>query len=197
VRLVDDLLDVGRITSGKLQLRMQRVRVTDVLETAVESTRSLIESRAHQLSLDIRAQNLTVEADPDRLVQVFSNLLVNSAKYTERGGLIRVSLESEGDEAIIAVADNGIGIPPQSIANVFEMFSQLGTHPSRAEGGLGIGLALVYRLVQMHSGTVSAASQGPGMGSTFTVRLPFAPAADAIRPVSTDSAALPAASQVS
>jgi PAS domain S-box-containing protein len=197
VRLVDDLLDVGRITSGKLQLRMQPVRVTDVLETAIESTRSLIESRTHQLSLEIRAQNLTVEADPDRLVQVFSNLLVNSAKYTERGGLIRVSLESEGDEAIIAVADNGIGIPPQSIANVFEMFSQLGTHPSRADGGLGIGLALVYRLVQMHSGTVSAASQGLGMGSTFTVRLPFAPAADAIRPVSTDSAALPAASQVS
>jgi signal transduction histidine kinase len=190
-------LDVGRITSGKLQLRMQRVRVADVLETAVESTRSFIESRAHELSLDIREQNLTVEADPDRLVQVFSNLLINSAKYTERGGNIRVSLESEADEAIIAVADNGIGIPPQSIPNVFEMFSQLGTHPSRAEGGLGIGLALVYRLVQMHSGTVSAASQGPGMGSTFTVRLPFAPAADAIRPVSTDSAALPAASQVS
>jgi PAS domain S-box-containing protein len=196
VRLVDDLLDVGRITSGKLQLRMQRVRMTDVLDTAVESTRSLIEARAHQLSLDIRAQNLTVEADPDRLVQVFSNLLVNSAKYTERGGLIRVSLESEGDEAIIAVADNGIGIPPHSIPNVFEMFSQLGTHPSRAEGGLGIGLALVYRLVQMHSGTVSAASQGPGMGSTFTVRLPFAPALDSLWPVGRDPAALPAVSQV-
>jgi len=156
----------------------------------------LIESRAHELSLDIRAQNLTVEADPDRLVQIFSNLLVNSAKYTERGGCIRVSLESEGEEAIIAVADNGIGIPPQSIPNVFEMFSQLGVHPSRAEGGLGIGLALVYRLVQMHSGTVSAASQGPGMGSTFTVRLPSAPAMDSIWPVSSDPATLPAVSQV-
>jgi signal transduction histidine kinase len=94
------------------------------------------------------------------------------------------------------VADNGIGIPPHSIPSVFEMFSQLGTHPSRAEGGLGIGLALVYRLVQMHAGTVSAASQGPGMGSTFTVRLPFAPALDSMWPVSSDCAALPAVSQV-
>jgi signal transduction histidine kinase len=195
VRLVDDLLDVGRITSGKLQLRTQRVRVTDVVETAVESTRNLIESRGHQLSLDVRAQNLTVDADPDRLVQVFSNLLVNSAKYTERGGHIRVTLECEGEEAIVAVADDGIGIPPQSIANVFEMFSQLGSHPSRADGGLGIGLALVYRLVQMHSGTVSAASQGPGMGSTFTVRLPSAPVLDSIWPVSSDSAASSAVSQ--
>jgi PAS domain S-box-containing protein len=195
VRLVDDLLDVGRITSGKLQLRMQPVRVAEVLETAVESTRSLIESRGHQLSLDVRSQNLTVEADPDRLVQIFSNLLVNSAKYTQCGGRIRVSLESERDEAVIAVADNGIGIPPQSIPNVFEMFSQLGSHPSRAEGGLGIGLALVHRLVQMHSGTVSAASQGPGMGSTFTVRLPFVPVLDSSWLVGNDSATLPAVSQ--
>ena len=196
VRLVDDLLDVGRITSGKLQLRTQRVRVADVLETAVESTRNLIESRGHQLSLDVREQNLTVDADPDRLVQVFSNLLVNSAKYTERGGHIRVTVESEGEEAVVAVADNGIGIPPQSIANIFEMFSQLGSHPSRAEGGLGIGLALVYRLVQMHSGTVSAASQGPGMGSTFTVRLPAAPALQPIWPIRSEPPALAAVSQV-
>jgi PAS domain S-box-containing protein len=172
VRLVDDLLDVGRITSGKLQLRTQQVVLADVLATAVDSARSMIESRGHQLAVDIRTQDLTVEADPDRLVQVVSNLLTNSAKYTERGGLIRLTLEREGREAVVAVVDNGIGIPSQSIENVFEMFSQLGNHPSRSEGGLGIGLALVYRLVQMHGGTVSATSDGLGKGSTFTVRLP-------------------------
>jgi PAS domain S-box-containing protein len=173
VRLVDDLLDVGRITSGKLQLCARQVKLSDVLQTALESTRSLVEARGHQLSIDICAQDLTVEADPDRLVQVFSNLLTNSAKYTEAGGRIRVILDSDGREAVITVIDNGIGIPPQSLKEVFEMFSQLGTGPTRADGGLGIGLALVYRLVQMHGGSVSAASQGAGMGSTFTVRLPL------------------------
>ena len=172
VRLVDDLLDVGRITSGKLQLRTQRVRVGDVLETAVEITRNLIETRGHQLAVEIRAPDLTVEADPDRLVQVFSNLLANSAKYTERGGVIRLVLEREAEAAVVAVVDNGIGIPAQSITSVFEMFSQLGSQASRTEG-LGIGLALVHRLVQMHKGTVSAASEGLGKGSTFTVRLPL------------------------
>ena len=175
VRLVDDLLDVGRITSGKLQLRTQRVPMADVLATAVDITRGLIDTRGQQLAVDIRAQDLTVEADPDRLVQVVSNLLTNSAKYTERGGWIRLVLEREGREAVVAVMDNGIGIPPQAIENVFEMFSQLGSHPSRSEGGLGIGLALVSRLVQMHGGKVSAASEGLGKGSTFTVRLPLDP----------------------
>lgn len=175
VRLVDDLLDVGRITSGKLQLRTQTVRVKDVIETAVESTRGQIETRGHELTVDIRAPDLTVEADPDRLVQVFANLLGNSAKYTERGGTIRLVLDREGAEAVVTVVDNGIGIPAQSIPNVFEMFSQLGNHLSRAEGGLGIGLALVHRLVQMHKGTVNAASDGIGKGSTFTVRLPCLP----------------------
>jgi PAS domain S-box-containing protein len=180
VRLVDDLLDVGRITSGKLQLRTQRILVADVLATAVDSTRSLIEARGHHLALDIRAADLTVEADPDRLVQIVSNLLANSAKYTERGGRIDLLLERESAAAVITVVDNGIGIPPQSIDNVFEMFSQLGHHPSRSEGGLGIGLALVHRLVQMHRGTVGAASEGLGKGSTFTVRLPLEPLRDPI-----------------
>jgi signal transduction histidine kinase len=147
--------------------------LSEVLQTAVESTRSLIEARGHQISIDIRARDLAVEADPDRLVQVFSNLLTNSAKYTESGGRIQVILESEGREAVVSVVDTGIGIPPQSLKEVFEMFSQLGTGPARADGGLGIGLALVHRLVQMHGGSVSAASHGLGMGSTFTVRLPL------------------------
>ena len=180
VRLVDDLLDVGRITSGKLQLRTQRVAMSDVLETAVESTRNQIEARGHQLVVDIRAQDVVAEADPDRLVQVFSNLLVNSAKYTERGGRILVALERRGHEAVVTVTDNGIGIPAQSVGEVFEMFSQLENRPKHTEGGLGIGLALVRRLVQMHGGTVSADSEGVGMGSTFTVRLPVEAAAESI-----------------
>jgi len=186
VRLVDDLLDVGRISSGKLQLRTRRELVSGMLEIAIESTRSFIESRGHQLEVDIRAGDLVVEADADRLVQVFSNLLTNSAKYTEPGGYIRVVADREESQAVVTVTDNGIGIPAESLSNIFEMFSQLGTHPSRTEGGLGIGLALVYRLVQMHSGTVSAASQGLGKGSTFTVRLPLQPA-----PASVDSIAIP------
>jgi PAS domain S-box-containing protein len=178
VRLVDDLLDVGRITSGKLQLRTQRVVMADVLETAVESTRNQIEARGHQLVVDIRTQDVVVEADPDRLVQVFSNLLINSAKYTERGGQILLTLERRGSEAVIAVTDNGIGIPAQSIGEVFEMFSQLENRPKHTEGGLGIGLALVQRLVQMHGGTISADSEGIGKGSTFTVHLPAEAVAD-------------------
>jgi signal transduction histidine kinase len=195
VRLVDDLLDVGRITSGKLQLRTQRVVMTDVLETAVEGARNQIERHGHDLAVDIRAQDLVVEADPDRLVQVFANLLVNGAKYTERGGLIRVTLERQGHEAVVMVADNGIGIPPQSIGEVFEMFSQLGNRPTHAEGGLGIGLALVSRLVQMHGGTVSAGSEGVGKGSTFTVRLPLQvvvdAVADAVAPLELSAAVTP------
>lgn len=192
VRLVDDLLDVGRITSGKLQLRTQRVSMADVLETAVESTRTHMDNHGHELAVDIRAQDLMVEADPDRLVQVFANLLVNSAKYTDRGGRIRVTLERQGHEAVVAVADNGIGIPAQSMGEVFEMFSQLENRPTHAEGGLGIGLALVHRLVQMHGGTVSACSEGAGKGSTFTVRLPLQPVADSVDPVEQWPASQPA-----
>src|SRR5581483_6583854 len=139
VRLVDDLLAVGRISSGKLQLRTRRELVSGMLEIAIESTRSFIESRGHQLEVDIRAGDLVVEADADRLVQVFSNLLTNSAKYTEPGGYIRVVADREESQAVVTVTDNGIGIPAESLSNIFEMFSQLGTHPSRTEGGLGIG----------------------------------------------------------
>jgi PAS domain S-box-containing protein len=189
VRLVDDLLDVGRITSGKLQLRTQRVAITDVLETAVESIRNRIEIHGQQLVLDIGARDLVVEADPDRMVQVFANLLANSTKYTERGGRIVVTLERQGHEAVVAVTDNGIGIPAQSIGEVFEMFSQLENRPTHAEGGLGIGLALVHRLVHMHGGIVSAGSEGIGRGSTFTVRLPLAAVADPTDVVDLEAAA--------
>ena len=174
VRLVDDLLDIGRITQGKLQLRVQRVLLADVVASAVESTRALMDAQEHELAVDIRVPDLIVAGDSARLVQVLANLLTNSARYTKRGGRVVLSLDRDGEQAVITVADNGIGIAPESLEQVFEMFSQLGAHPGHESGGLGIGLALVQRLVQMHEGTVTAASAGPGKGSAFTVRLPLA-----------------------
>jgi PAS domain S-box-containing protein len=174
VRLVDDLLDVSRITSGKLELRQRKVLLTEILGHAVESARAFIGSHRHELTIEIRDQNLLVDGDPDRLAQVFSNLLLNAAKYTGAGGHIILSLDHENDEAVIAVQDNGIGIPPQALEQVFDMFSQVRSGEMRGAEGLGIGLSLVRTLVQMHSGTVCAFSDGPGRGARFTVRLPLA-----------------------
>jgi PAS domain S-box-containing protein len=174
VRLVDDLLDVGRMTHGKLQLRLQRLSVLDILGRALEGTRTVLESRGHTLATDVRAHDLMLEGDADRLIQVFTNLIHNSVKYTDAGGRIVITLTREADEAVIAVADNGVGIPPNSLEQVFEMFSQVKLQQPRAGGGLGIGLALVRTIVQMHGGTIRAASAGAGLGSTFTVRLPLA-----------------------
>jgi PAS domain S-box-containing protein len=174
VRLVDDLLDVSRITRGKLELRRRKVLLTEVLGNALESSRAVIESRRHELIIDMRAQNLLVDGDPDRLAQVFSNLLLNAAKYTDTGGRITLSLDHKNGEAVIAVDDNGIGIPPQALEQVFDMFSQVRSHEVRDSEGLGIGLSLVRTLVQMHCGTVRAFSEGPGRGTRVTVRLPLA-----------------------
>ena len=174
VRLVDDLLDVNRITRGKLELRQRKLLLIEVLESAVESTRAFVELHRHELNIDIRARNLLVDADPDRLAQVFSNLLLNAAKYTDDGGRITLSLDHEGGEAIVAVQDNGVGIPPQALERVFDMFSQLRSSDVRVTQGLGIGLSLVRTLVQMHNGTVRAFSEGLGRGARFTVRLPLA-----------------------
>jgi signal transduction histidine kinase len=173
VRLVDDLLDVSRITRGKLELRHRKVLLTEVLSHAVESARAFIDSHRHELTVEIRAENLLVDGDPDRLAQVFSNLLLNAAKYTEAGGHITLSLDHENDEAIIAVQDNGVGIPPHALEQVFEMFSQVRSGEVRGAEGLGIGLSLVRTLVQMHCGTVCAFSDGTGRGARFTVRLPL------------------------
>ena len=178
VRLVDDLLDVSRITRGKLELRPRKLLLTEVLDSAVESTRAFIESHRHELRIDIRAGNLLVDADPDRLAQVFSNLLLNAAKYTDDGGCISLSLEHDNGEAIVVVQDNGVGIPPQALERVFDMFSQLRSSDVRVTQGLGIGLSLVRTLVQMHNGTVRAFSEGPGHGARFTVRLPLAEGPD-------------------
>jgi signal transduction histidine kinase/ActR/RegA family two-component response regulator len=173
VRLVDDLLDVGRITSGKLELRRQPVSLAHVVASSVESTRAVIENQQHELLVEPSADELYVLGDIDRLSQVFINLLSNAAKYTEPGGRIQVKLSREGDQAVVRVIDTGIGIPKGDAENVFELFSQVRSHQGRTGGGLGIGLSLVKSLVTMHGGEVSAASAGPGAGSTFTVRLPL------------------------
>jgi len=172
VRLVDDLLDVSRITSGRLELRRQTVLLTDVIARAVEAVGAFMESHQHEFVLDLRAKDLLVDGDPDRLAQVFSNLLSNSAKYTPRGGRVVLTLTREGDVAEVRVQDNGMGIAPSALEQIFEMFSQARSSAMQATEGLGIGLSLVRTLVRMHGGTVAAFSEGPGRGSTFTVRLP-------------------------
>jgi PAS domain S-box-containing protein len=188
VRLVDDLLDISRITRGQLELRQGRLLLTDVLANAVDGSRTLLEGRGHELTVEIRpgADGLQVDGDADRLVQVFSNLLSNSAKYTDKGGHIQLTLDREGSEAVVRLQDNGIGIPPQALERVFDMFSQAHSREQRADGGLGIGLSLVRTLVQMHHGSVTALSDGLGTGSTFTVRLPLVGARAATTIVSYD-----------
>jgi PAS domain S-box-containing protein len=178
VRLVDDLLDVSRITRGRFELRQRKVLLTEVLANAVESTRAAIESSRHELTVAIRAPGLHVDGDPDRLAQVFSNLLLNAAKYTDAGGSITLALDRDNGEAIVTVQDNGIGIPPHALEQVFDMFAQVRSHEVRGAEGLGIGLSLVRTLVQMHNGTVSAFSEGPGLGARICVRLPIAAATD-------------------
>ncbi len=173
VRLIDDLLDVSRITRGKMALRMQPVTIREVLAGSLESCRGPLEAKRLQLDARIDSEPLLVHGDPDRLMQVFSNLLTNAINFTESGGRITIEAQREGDRAVVSVADTGIGIPPGALGSVFEMFSQV--HPGgQGEAGLGIGLALVRQLAEMHGGSVEAKSEGAGRGSTFFVRLPLA-----------------------
>ncbi len=183
-RLVDDLLDVSRITRGKIDLRPEPVDLAEVVRRAVESCHRMIEERRHRLSLALPTEPAWVEADPARLEQVVSNLLNNAAKYTPPGGRIAVSVERRGDEAEVAVADDGAGIPPEMLGRIFDLFHQVDPSIARSQGGLGIGLTLVRRLVEMHGGSVEARSEGAGKGSAFTVRLPLSgpPAAPAPAP---------------
>jgi PAS domain S-box-containing protein len=174
VRLVDDLLDVSRIARGKLDLRPERVALADVVNAAVEATLPMITRQGHELAVE-PVPRVFLRADPTRLAQVVSNLLTNAARYTERGGRIAVSARRDGGEVVLAVRDNGIGIPPAMLTRVFEMFGQVERGPGRAAGGLGIGLALVKALVEMHGGAVEARSDGEGKGSEFVVRLPVPP----------------------
>ncbi len=173
VRLVDDLLDVARIRTGKIELRKSIVSLREVVRASCEATRPLLEAREHHLHIEPDPADLRVEGDFDRLAQVLSNLLSNAAKYTEPGGLIRVSLRRWGETARICVTDSGIGIPQAELPKVFDLFSQVGGHEHRAQGGLGIGLSLVRSLLEMHGGSISAHSKGPGEGSEFIVELPL------------------------
>jgi PAS domain S-box-containing protein len=173
VRLVDDLIDVSRITRNKIELRKERVDLTSLLHQSVEACRPLAKSANHQVNVALPPEPITLHADPVRLAQVFSNLLNNACKYTEPGGKIWLSAERQGEEAVVKVKDTGLGIPPDKLGSVFEMFTQIDRTLDRSQGGLGIGLTLVKRLVEMHGGTVTASSEGPGKGSEFVVRLPI------------------------
>jgi PAS domain S-box-containing protein len=174
VHLVDDLLDVGRISSGKIELHRNTIALPDLLTSSVEAARAAIDKHGHVLIVESGTEELWVKGDFDRLTQIFANLLTNSAKYTNPGGKIELRATREGDTAAVSVTDNGIGIPAADLPQLFEMFSQVGLHKDRSEGGLGIGLSLVRKLVDLHQGSVSAKSEGSGKGSTFTVRLPLA-----------------------
>jgi PAS domain S-box-containing protein len=175
VRLVDDLLEVSRITRGKIELRKERVDLSDVLRHAIETAQPSIARGGHAIAVDLPEGPLALDADPVRLAQVFTNLLNNAAKYTERGGEISVTAERRGAEAVVTVRDSGVGIPADMLPRVFDIFTQVDRTLGRAEGGLGIGLALVKSLLEMHGGAVEAQSEGLGRGSAFVVRLPVAP----------------------
>lgn len=178
VRLVDDLLDVNRITRGKLHLRRTRANLADVMGAAVESSRTAVDAPGHQLVVELPADPVWLEIDPMRIAQVISNLIANAARFTPAGGRIELRAHSDGESVRISVTDNGIGIPRESLSHVFEIFAQLDEPRARASSGLGIGLALVRSLVEMHGGSVTAHSAGPGTGSCFAVNLPLSPVTD-------------------
>ncbi len=184
-RLVDDLLDVGRITSGKIRLQKERIDLAAVVARALEGARPLIDARRHTLEVNLPEVPVPVEADPVRLAQVLWNLLNNAAKYTPDGGRITLTVE-RGDEAVVRIRDTGTGIAPEMLPKVFDLFTQVERTLDRAQGGLGLGLTLVRRLTEMHGGTVAATSEGLGQGCEFVVRLPVlpdeAPAAEPVRP---------------
>ncbi len=184
VRLVDDLLDISRISGGKIQLRTENIDARSVVSRAVETSRPLIDDRKHNLKLHLPAEPVPVKADPVRLAQVLANLLNNAAKYTEDGGSIDLDLARSGSEAVFVVRDNGIGISTEKLSTVFDPFTQVDQSLDRAQGGLGIGLTLVRRLVEMHGGTAQAHSEGANRGSQFVIRLP---ALDESLPIDSDA----------
>jgi PAS domain S-box-containing protein len=175
VRLIDDLLDVSRITRRQIVLRRAPVPIATVLQHAVETSLPLIEEAGHTLELDVPGEPIVVDADETRLAQVFANLLNNAAKFTSPGGRIRVTARRDGPDVVVSVADNGAGIPREVLPRIFDLFSQANPSFERAHGGLGIGLTIVKELVEMHDGRVEVRSEGPGFGSVFTVRMPMRP----------------------
>jgi signal transduction histidine kinase len=186
VRLIDDLADVSRIASGKLTLKSEPIEVDEFLKAAVDQSRPMIDAQQHTLSIAAAAEPLVIQGDKVRLAQCISNLLINAAKYTPAGGRIDLVARREGGEVMIAVRDNGIGIPPEMQARIFELFAQVDSSTTRTCGGLGIGLAIVKRLIELHGGTIRALSEGVGKGSQFIVRLPLAGAA-ALKPSEADA----------
>ncbi len=188
--LLDDLLDVSRITRGMLHLRMARTELGAVVDAAVETARPIIDGRQHRLLIDLPAEPVWFEADQLRVAQVLANLLTNAAKYTDPGGTIRLHAECTGDELTINVTDNGIGIRSGALNEIFRMFTQVRSTQDRSSGGLGIGLALAKGLVELHGGSIAASSAGPGQGSRFIVRLPLRAA---VAPELDNIAVLPAA----
>lgn len=171
VRLIDDLLDVSRISRNKMELRRERINLADAINAAIETARPLIDAGQHELTVSMPQRPVYLDADLTRLAQVFGNLLTNSAKYTGTKGRIWITVERDNSDVIIAVRDSGIGIPAESLVSIFDMFSQVDRSIERSTGGLGIGLALVKGLVEMHGGKVTAISGGSDHGSTFAVAL--------------------------
>jgi PAS domain S-box-containing protein len=182
VHLVDDLLDLSRISRGKIELRTQRVELAGVVRHAVETCRPAVDQAGHELTVTLPPEPVYVDADTTRLSQVIANLLTNAAKYTDRGGRVDLTVRRDGGAAVVSVRDTGIGIPAHLLPRVFEMFTPVDRNLERGQGGLGIGLSIVKRLVEMHGGTVAAFSGGAGRGSEFVVRLPAAAAAGSDRP---------------
>ena len=178
LRLVDDLFDVGQWTTGKLSMRRERTNLASVVNMAVDTCHPAIVEGAHKLVLRLPPQAVYVQADPLRLAQVLVNLIDNSAKYSEHCGQIVVSVERDANDAIIRIQDDGMGIPADFLPHVFDLFVQADHSMERPHGGLGIGLSLVKRIVELHGGTVEAQSAGPGCGSVFTVHLPAEPSSD-------------------
>ena len=173
-RIVDELLEVSRITTGRIQLHQERIALGVVIENAVGTVRSLIDQRKHELTVSLPTQAIWLHADAARLEQVVVNLLTNAAKYTDQGGHVWLTVQQEGKEAVLRVRDTGVGIAPEILPRIFDLFTQAERSLDRSQGGLGIGLALVQRLVEMHEGTVAAFSS-LGQGSEFVVRLPVVP----------------------
>lgn len=187
VRLIDDLLDVSRISGGKLQLRKTYVSLGEPIAAALDVSRPIIETARHALQVSLPSDLLVLEGDQVRLTQIISNLLINAAKYTPPGGAIQLSVQVEEGNAVLRVRDTGVGIPLEMQSRIFDLFTQVDSSQTRTQGGLGIGLTLVKTLVEMHQGTISVFSRGPGTGSEFTVRLPLSTAPAVRRAGATDS----------
>jgi PAS domain S-box-containing protein len=188
--LVDDLMEISRVTQGRMELRCAPIDLGDIVRSAAEDVHDIVAAHSHHLGVALPDAALVVDGDAMRLTQVIVNLLTNAAKYTPDGGQIWLRAQRDGDQALVAVRDNGIGIPPQSLGTIFEMFSQLEPALDRAHGGLGIGLALVRGIVNLHGGSISAASDGVGLGSEFVVRLPLSAEAPEAAPDKPASAPL-------